>query len=516
MQDKKVGAVNTEIRDHETILEPLVSEIEGDNDFRFFGWKSFDFWQFMKFAGPGWLMSIAYLDPGNITADLNQGANTNYALLWVLLFATCSGLFFQILAARLGTVTGQHLAEVCKDEYPRPVSLLLWIMTEIAIIGSDIQEVGGSAVALNVLFGIPLIYGVLITGFDSFIFLLLERLGVRKLESFFIALVALMAMSFGYVFFVSEVNYGAMATGIFVPTLSSDSKTISVAVGMLGAVVMPHNIYLHSALVTSRDVNRKSTGRVMEANFYFGVESTLALFLSFIINLFVVCVFAARFFQPGVVQDFNLQNAADALTKSIGPGARILWGLGLLASGQSSTMTGTYAGQFVMEGFLEWKVSKFQRTLITRCIALVPAVCVAYYTQGQPGGLTSLEDDLNLLQSIQLPFAVLPVVRFTSSAAVMGQFANGRIISIFGSISTVVVLAVNGYAIYGFVEDLDFTPTTTALVVMATLFYVTLIGFVFFSKVGKLHSRKPSASAEGTSDADYNALTSEKSSAIMP
>jgi Mn2+/Fe2+ NRAMP family transporter len=230
-------------------------------------------------------------------------------------------------------------------------------------------------------------------------------------------------------------------------------------------------------------------------------------------------VFAAQFYD-GTAQDFNLQNAAEALTKSIGPAARILWGLGLLASGQSSTMTGTYAGQFVMEGFLEWKVSKFQRTLITRCIALVPAVAVAYYTQGQPGGLTSLEDDLNLLQSIQLPFAVLPIVRFTSSAAVMGQFANGRIISIFGSISTIVVLAVNGYAIYGFVEDLDFTPGTIAIVALATLFYVTLIGFVFFSKVGNLQSRKPSATdagaGEGEADGHYAILPSDKAAAIAP
>lgn len=314
------------------------------------------------------LMSIAYVDPGNLESDLQAGAYAGYELIWVLLWSTIMGFFLQVLAARLGVVSGLNLAEVCRAQYPTWTGYVLWVMTEIAIVGSDIQEVLGSAIAFQILFNLPLWLGCMITGVDTFTFLLLHKFGVRKLEAFFVTLIGIMLVCF----LVNFVDSGAELTkvvGGFVPKTSSYATTQ--AVGILGAVIMPHNIFLHSALVKSRTVDRKNKRKVAEANLYFSVEAAGALFISFLINLAVLSVFSAGFFsqdctasyaqtgintacmpyrnstslqhfgvcrlasgKKGYCQEIGLSQAGNALSGMLGGYAKIVWAIGLLAAGQ--------------------------------------------------------------------------------------------------------------------------------------------------------------------------------------
>uniref|UniRef100_A0A8C7CP23 Natural resistance-associated macrophage protein 2 n=1 Tax=Oncorhynchus kisutch TaxID=8019 RepID=A0A8C7CP23_ONCKI len=386
--------------------------------------QMFSFRKLWAFTGPGFLMSIAYLDPGNIESDLQSGAKAGFKLLWVLLGATIIGLLLQRLAARLGVVTGMHLAEVCNRQYPTVPRIILWLMVELAIIGSDMQEVIGCAIAFNLLSvgRIPLWGGVLITIIDTFVFLFLDKYGLRKLEAFFGFLITIMAVSFGY-----EVR-----TSFSLPGSRFDN--------IYRAVIMPHNIYLHSALVKSRSIDRGNKKEVKEANKYYFIESTIALFISFLINVFVVAVFAEAFYEKTNIEVvdsphtdlFPLDNSrlqvdiykgGVVLGCFFGPVALYIWAIGILAAGQSSTMTGTYSGQFVMEGFLNLRWSRFARVLLTRSIAIFPTLLVAIFQDVQH--LTGMNDFLNVLQSMQLPFALIPILTFTSLTSIMNDFANG-------------------------------------------------------------------------------------------
>lgn len=415
---------------------------------------------FLRYAGPGWLMSLAYLDPGNLESDLQNGAFAGYSLLWVLFLCTLSGLILQVLAARLGTVAGMNLADACRIHYPRYTSITIWIMTEVAIIGADIQEVVGTAIALNVLFGIPLWAGSLITGLDTFTFLLIHYLGKRALELFIFVLVVLMSGCFFVNFFVATPPASAIAGG-FAPICPSYAQLQMV--GTIGAVIMPHNIYLHSGLATTRGVDRQSQLHVHQANKYNAVDAAIALLVSFFINGALQTSFAHGFFyEPCAAADggpyaclpdatgppegcsgaacspcrtatgntgycaiIGLETAGDALS-ALFPGgdgrfAQKVFALGVLAAGQASTMTGTIAGQFVMEGFVKWRVSVWVRTLLTRAIALGPAVAVAIVTSSNPGFNNAINEYLNILQSVQLPFALLPVLHFNSDVSIMGE-----------------------------------------------------------------------------------------------
>ncbi|ESO86784.1 hypothetical protein LOTGIDRAFT_128586, partial [Lottia gigantea] len=386
----------------------------------------FSFKKLWAFTGPGFLMSIAYLDPGNIESDLQSGAIANYKLLWVLMWSTVMGLVLQLLAARLGCVTGMNLGEVCRVEYPRVPRIILWIMVEIAIIGSDIQEVIGSAIAINLLSNktVPIWAGVLITGVDTFTFLFLESAGLRKLEALFGALITTMAATFLYMYITVKPNQGDILIGLWFPWCSDCNKeAIQQMVGIVGAVIMPHNIYLHSALVLSREIDRSDKKYIKEANLYYSIESAIALFLSFLINLFVVATFAAAFSDKSDADDASLRNAGDWIYDKYGFGMKIIWGIGILAAGQSSTMTGTYAGQFVMQGFLNIKWAKWKRVLLTRTIAILPTIVVATAATDH---LDDMSSWLNVLQSVQLPFALLPILHFTSNHRIMGDFENGR------------------------------------------------------------------------------------------
>ncbi|KAG5891790.1 Protein Malvolio [Gonioctena quinquepunctata] len=392
--------------------------------------SGFSFKKLWAFTGPGFLMSIAYLDPGNIESDLQSGAVAQYKLLWVLLSATLLGLLMQRLSARLGVVTGLHLAEMCYRQYKRMPRLLLWIMIEIAIIGSDMQEVIGTAVAIYLLSNrtIPIWGGVLITIVDTFTFLFLDKYGLRKLESFFGLLITIMAVTFGYEFLTSKPDGVAVVEGLFIPWCKDcDSKALLQAVGIVGAVIMPHNLYLHSALVKSRDIDRTKKDKVKDANKYFFIEASLALLISFIINVFVVAVFAHGLFnktnreihdlclkQPSVnisvfpendnLVDADLYKGGIFLGCMYGLAAMYIWAVGILAAGQSSTMTGTYAGQFAMEGFLNLQWARWKRVLFTRTIAIIPTFCLAFFSNIDD--LTSMNDILNAIMSLQ--FHLLP------------------------------------------------------------------------------------------------------------
>uniref|UniRef100_A0A8C7R5K4 Natural resistance associated macrophage protein alpha n=1 Tax=Oncorhynchus mykiss TaxID=8022 RepID=A0A8C7R5K4_ONCMY len=385
------------------------------------------------FTGPGFLMSIAYLDPGNIESDLQSGAKAGFKLLWVLLGATIIGLLLQRLAARLGVVTGMHLAEVCNRQYPTVPRIILWLMVELAIIGSDMQEVIGCAIAFNLLSvgRIPLWGGVLITIIDTFVFLFLDKYGLRKLEAFFGFLITIMAVSFGYEYVMVRPDQGELLKGMFLPHCEGCGPAqMEQAVGIVGAVIMPHNIYLHSALVKSRSIDRGNKKEVKEANKYYFIESTIALFISFLINVFVVAVFAEAFYEKTNIEVgtvFLYVSVCLSLTVQgvvlgcfFGPVALYIWAIGILAAGQSSTMTGTYSGQFVMEGFLNLRWSRFARVLLTRSIAIFPTLLVAVFQDVQH--LTGMNDFLNVLQSMQLPFALIPILTFTSLTSIMNDF----------------------------------------------------------------------------------------------
>ncbi|XP_050604687.1 natural resistance-associated macrophage protein 2 isoform X4 [Macaca thibetana thibetana] len=487
-------------------------------------YSCFSFRKLWAFTGPGFLMSIAYLDPGNIESDLQSGAVAGFKLLWILLLATLVGLLLQRLAARLGVVTGLHLAEVCHRQYPKVPRIILWLMVELAIIGSDMQEVIGSAIAINLLSvgRIPLWGGVLITIADTFVFLFLDKYGLRKLEAFFGFLITIMALTFGYEYVTVKPSQSQVLKGMFVPSCSGcRTPQIEQAVGIVGAVIMPHNMYLHSALVKSRQVNRNNKQEVREANKYFFIESCIALFVSFIINVFVVSVFAEAFFgktneqvvevctntsspHAGLFPKDNSTLAVDIYKGGVvlgcyfGPAALYIWAVGILAAGQSSTMTGTYSGQFVMEGFLNLKWSRFARVILTRSIAIIPTLLVAVFQDVEH--LTGMNDFLNVLQSLQLPFALIPILTFTSLRPVMSDFANGlmqfpflsvakldystsdcadffyRGWRIAGGILVLIICSINMYFVVVYVQELGHV----ALYVVAAVVSVAYLGFVFY------------------------------------
>lgn len=434
-------------------------------DYRF-SWR-----KLWAFTGPGFLMSIAYLDPGNIESDMQAGTAARYRLLWVLVSSTIIGLFLQRLSARVGVVTGKHLAEICYRRYPKMPRILLWIMSEIAIIGSDMQEVIGTAVALYLLSNrkIPLYGGVLLTICDTFTFLGLERYGLRKLESFFCLLIAVMAATFGYEFFKVQPSALQIGEGVVIPYCKDcSSAAVLQAVGIIGAIIMPHNLYLHSALVKSRKIDRRVKEEVNDANRYVFIEAIIALGVSLLINIGVTAVFGHELYDKTNknVTDLcmakndsrfdtsdwasndeqfetDLYKAGIYLGCTFGGYAMYIWAVGIFAAGQSSTMTGTYAGQFVMEGFLNLKWSRWKRVLLTRCIAIAPTLAVTLSSDIEH--LTGMNDYLNALMSLQLPFALLPTLTFTSSSRVMGDFANGRTVKTISTIVSIVIIAINIY-----------------------------------------------------------------------
>ncbi|KAK2375873.1 metal transporter Nramp6 [Trifolium repens] len=413
-----------------------------------FSWK-----KLWLFTGPGLLMSVAFLDPGNLEGDLQAGAIAGYSLLWLLMWSTIMGLFIQLLSARLGVATGRHLAELCREEYSNWARLVLWFLAELALIAADIQEVIGSAIALKILsHGIlPIWAGVVITAFDCFFFLFLENYGVRKLEGVFAIFIGTMGFSFAWMFFDTKPSEEELLMGLLIPRVSS--KTLRQAVEIVGCVITPHNVFLHSALVQSRDIDIRNKGQVQEALNYYTIESTIALLITLVINLFVITVFARVFYNTEQAKDIGLVNAGQYLEDKYGGGffpILYIWGIGLLAAGQSSTITGTYAGQFITEGFLKLNIKKWLRALITRSCAIVPTMIVAIMFNTSEGSLDTLNEWLNVLQAIQIPFALIPLLTLVSKQEVMGTFRIGHLLERVAWTVVVLVIMLYGYMLLDF------------------------------------------------------------------
>jgi manganese transport protein len=391
----------------------------------------------IAFGGPAYLVSVGYMDPGNWATDLEGGARFGYELIWVLLMSNLMAVLLQSLSAKLGIVTGRDLAQACREHYTKRVSITLWVLCEIAIAACDLAEVLGTALGINLLFGIPLFYGVIITALDVFILLALQHLGMRKLEAVILTLVAVIGGCFFIEVWLSKPEIGGILSG-FTPHLRAES--LFVAIGILGATVMPHNLYLHSALVQTRQFDQTPAGKrdAIKYNFF---DSVIALNLAFLINLAILVVAAAVFFAHGEVVT-EIQQAYRLLTPLLGTSAAsLVFGIALLASGQSSTITGTLAGQIVMEGFLQLKLRPSVRRLITRGLAILPAVIVlGYFGEGASYKLLLMSQ---VVLSMQLSFAVIPLIHFTSDKVIMGEFASKLWVKMLAWLTAAIVIALN-------------------------------------------------------------------------
>lgn len=407
--------------------------------------------KFLAFAGPGFLVSVGYMDPGNWATNLAGGAQFGYALVWVILVSNLMAMLLQTLCARLGIATGKDLAQACRDYYSKPIAIVLWLLCEIAIIACDLAEVIGSAVALKLLFGLDLMWGVLITGFDVLILLGALRFGFRKLEAIVITLVATIAFCFAVQIFFARPDWAGVARGAFIPSMPNQ-QAFALALGILGATVMPHNLYLHSSIVQTR-AHGKSAPEKREAIKYNTLDTILALGLAFFVNASILVVAAAVFHAKGQFQVKELEDAYKLLGPSVAaPIASTLFAVALLASGQSSTLTGTLAGQIVMEGFLKIRIKPWVRRLITRGLALIPAMLLIHATGGKE--TTNLLILSQIVLSMQLPFAIFPLVMFTSDKKNMGEFVNPLGVKILGYGVASVIAGLNLYLLFQTVRDL--------------------------------------------------------------
>ncbi|MEY5009162.1 MAG: hypothetical protein RLZZ253_301 [Verrucomicrobiota bacterium] len=396
----------------------------------------------LAFAGPGFLVSVGYMDPGNWATDLAGGAHYGYSLLSVILLSNLIAILLHHLCVKLGVATGHNLAQACRAHYSRPVSFILWILCEAAIAACDLAELVGSAIGLQLLFGIPLVWGCLLTAANALLLLLLQRRGFRAIEALVLSLILLIGTCFAAELWFAKPSLTAVLAGMIPSTaIFHDREMLLVAAGILGATVMPHNLYLHSALVQTRAFERSPEGRA-QAIRYGTADSTLALMLALFINAGILVLSAAAFHFNGHQDVAEIQQAHRLLSPVLGVGvASTLFAVALLASGQSSTLTGTLAGQIVMEGFLQFKIAPWKRQLLTRLIAIVPAVAViGIFGESRT---TDLLVWSQVVLSLQLSFAVVPLLQFTGDRQKMGQFANPVWIQILAWISAAVIIALN-------------------------------------------------------------------------
>ena len=400
----------------------------------------------MAFAGPGYLVAVGYMDPGNWATDLAGGSAFGYTLLSVILLSNLMAILLQGLSAKLGIVTGRDLAQACRDHYGPNTNFMLWILCEVAIAACDLAEVIGAAIALNLLFGIPLAWGVVITAIDVMIVLYLQNKGFRLLEALVIALVATVGACFLFEIILSKPDMVGVARG-FIPSpeILSNPTMLYIAIGILGATVMPHNLYLHSSIVQTRRYEQTTSGKREAFKFAF-LDSTIALSFALFINAAILIVAAATFHRSGRTEVAEIQDAYQLLTPLLGAGASTVFALALLASGLNSTLTGTLAGQIVMEGFLNIRLRPWLRRLITRAIAIVPAVIVAIiYGESGTAKLLILSQ---VILSLQLSFAVFPLVMFTSDRAKMGEFVNPLWVKILAYTVAFMIASLNAWLLY--------------------------------------------------------------------
>ena len=401
----------------------------------------------MAFAGPGLMVAVGYMDPGNWATDLAGGAKFGYTLISVILISNIMAILLQHLALKLGIATGRDLAQACRDHFSKPVSIALWIICEIAIAACDLAEVIGSAIALNLLFGIPLIVGILITALDVLIILFLQHKGFRILECVVAVLIVTIGGCFAYEMAVSHPSMsGILANVLPKPEIVFNPSMLYIAIGILGATVMPHNLYLHSSIVQTRAFERNDEGKAMAIRFA-TIDSTAALLCAFFINAAILVLSAAAFHGTVHESVADIHDAYHLLTPVLGAAfASTLFAIALLASGQNSTLTGTLAGQIVMEGFLNIRLRPWMRRLLTRLVAIVPAVIVAsLYGEQGVGRLLILSQ---VILSLQLSFAVVPLVRFTGDQQKMGRFVNAQWLQMTAWLVTAVIVLLNGYLLW--------------------------------------------------------------------
>ena len=377
------------------------------------GWR-----RIFSFLGPAYLVSVGYMDPGNWATDLAGGSKFGYSLIWVLLMSNLMALLLQGLSARLGIVRGRDLAQANRETYPKAVNFVLYILAEIAIAACDLAEVLGMAIGIQLLTGLPLVWGVSITVLDTFLLLYLQRLGIRKMEAFIITLVGVIGISFLIEIILAKPPVGAIMTG-FIPSAMSD-EALYIAIGIIGATVMPHNLYLHSALVQTRKIDRTDAG-IKQAIKFNRIDTTIALNLAFLVNAAILIIAASVFFNTPNAGVAEIKEAHRLLPQFLGNVAPILFAVALIAAGQSSTITGTLAGQIIMEGYLSLRINPLLRRLITRMVAIVPAlIVIIIYGEDNVDSLLILSQ---VILSLQLGFAIIPLIHFVSDKKTMGKFA---------------------------------------------------------------------------------------------
>ncbi|TMD69397.1 MAG: divalent metal cation transporter [Chloroflexi bacterium] len=407
--------------------------------------KGKGFWRILlAYGGPGLLVAVGYMDPGNWATDLAGGTQFGYLLISVILISNLVAIVLQHLALKLGIATGRDLAQACRDHYSRPVSFALWVLCEVAIAACDLAEVIGSAIALNLLFGIPLVAGVLITACDVILVLLLQNRGFRLIEAIVAALILTIAICFVFNLIVAHPSISGILAGLIPsPQIVTNPSALYISIGIFGATVMPHNLYLHSSIVQTRAFARNDEERA-QAIKYATIDSTAALLFAFFINVAILILAAATFYGTKNSSVADISDAYKLLSPALGvPIASILFAIALLASGQNSTLTGTLAGQIVMEGFLNIRLRPWVRRFITRLIAIIPAVLVTLlYGARGTGSLLILSQ---VILSLQLSFAVIPLVQFTSEKAKMGKFVNKRWLVILSWVLAIAIACVNAY-----------------------------------------------------------------------
>jgi manganese transport protein len=398
--------------------------------------------QLLAFTGPGYMVSVGYMDPGNWATDIAGGSKFGYTLLSVIMISNLMAILLQALAARLGIVSGRDLAQACRDSYSRPVGILLWIACELAIIACDLAEVIGTAIALKLLFGIPLIAGALITALDAFLVLALMNRGFRYLEAFIIALLGVIGICFLIEIVISAPPVASVLAG-FVPSkeIVANPEMLYIAIGIIGATVMPHNLYLHSSIVQTRRFERSDAGR-RHAIRWATTDSTIALMLALFVNAAILIIAAATFHANGRTDVEEIEQAYGLLSPLLGVGiASVLFAVALLASGLNSTVTATLAGQIVMEGFLRIRLPNWARRLVTRGLAIVPVVAVTAFWGEQ--GTAKLLIFSQVVLSMQLPFAVIPLVQFVADKKKMGDFAISRPLAALAWIVAGIIVVLN-------------------------------------------------------------------------
>jgi manganese transport protein len=465
------------------LSEESLSEVHGSVDTTKNGGR---LKKILAFFGPAYLVSVGYMDPGNWATDLAGGSKFGYSLIWVLLMSNLMAVLLQSLAARLGIVRGRDLAQANRELYPKPINFALYILAEIAIAATDLAEVLGMAIGIYLLTGMPLLYGVIITVLDTLLLLVLQRLGMRKMEAFIICLVAIIGLSFLAQMIFARPDLGEVATGL-IPSIPN-SEALYIAIGIIGATVMPHNLYLHSALVQTRKIKRDDAGirQALKMNF---IDSAIALNLAFFVNAAILVLAATVFFKNGRTEVVEIKDAHRLLAPLLGNSiAPVLFAIALIAAGQSSTITGTLAGQIIMEGYLRLRINPWLRRLLTRLLAITPAVAViVLYGDEKIDALLILSQ---VILSLQLGFAIIPLIHFVSDRTRMTTFTIKPFTKVLSWLVTLILVSLNLKMVGGLLVDFLQQPqaiywkiliVTGAIALLSLLVFV--IAYPFIQKI---------------------------------